>query len=410
MTKHLALLAATSALAIASPSLCSIARDGEDDQGGGGGSAPAKSTMTKAEIDTLLDGTVDDVIPRLAALTPATRKKIAAAEDTRGKRVTLLAEIERLGDEPAVKPEGADNADDNAGDPPADDEHDEYAADQTTANVAAAAPDAVGETDTAAAAQIATGAEPTSTAAAAPAPDAPEAAPDVVRDVRIEGDDRRLTPEYVAELEQRLRDASAVEPVERIRGLVLEAGEPFGIEAEDGEGAADLVQRFLVAADKMRVDLGAKLANALEDVRSTQTKLANARKRNDPGALAKGRDASKARKIGADFSPLEGDDGEQSPLDKIMAGDQALELVFSNGANELLEFAPYDVRGTSFDRHSGGWLLRDPIVLKGSSDDTRVRGVALLAGGKQIAWAPFTESIRVPRNQEVNFDKMIVFK
>ena len=434
--RHLALLAACSSLAIA-PGICSISDDMEP---AGGGSAPAKSTMTKAEIDTLLDGTVDEIIPRLAALTPATRKKIAAAEDTRSKRVTLLAEIERLGDAAAEQPATAEaGAQDPAQtidrqdveqhdgeiDPTAERPRDagdlagEGAGASTSGGPGTVEPAGVGSaaatlfvgTDAnrggiAAASEADRGVDHLATSTIGASGDAA----DVVRDVRIEGDDRQITPEYVAGLEQRLRDASASEPVEQIRGLVLEAGGPFGVTVQDGEGTPDLVQRFLVAAEQMRVDLGGRLANALEDVRTTESKLANARKRNDPGALAKGRGTQKARKVGADFEPLTGDDGQQSPLDKILLGDDALELVFSNGANELVEFAPYEVRGTSFNRVGGGWALREAITLKGVSEDTRVRGVALLHDGKQIAWANFPEPVRVPRGQEVNFDNMILFR
>ena len=433
--RHLALLAATSMLAIA-PGLCSITAEGAEDTGGGG-SAPAKSTMTKAEIDTLLDGTVDDVVPRLAALTPATRKKIAAAEETRGKRTTLLAAIEQLGDAAAVAPAaGEAGAQDPAQtiDRPDRDQHDgemdptagrprdagdlagEGAGASTSGGPGTVEPAAAGSA-AAAGTAIATDANRIAQAEASDADrlvasstDATGDAADVVRDVRIEGDDRPISAEYVAELEQRLRDASASEPVEQIRGLVLEAGGAFGVTVQDGEGTPDLVQRFLVAAEQMRVDLGGRLSNALDDLRTTESKLAQARKRNDPGALAKGRGTAKARKVGPDFEALVGDDGQQSPLDKILLGDDALELVFSNGANELVEFAPYEVRGTSFNRVGGGWSLREAIALKGVSEDTRVRGVALLHDGKQIAWANFPEPVRVPRGQEVNFDNMILFK
>lgn len=441
--RHFALLAACSTLAIA-PGICSISDDMEP---AGGGSAPAKSTMNKAEIDALLDGTVDEIIPRLAALTPATRKKIAAAEDTRGKRVTLLAEIERLGDAAAEHGEApSDSQGDGTGDQGTDAADAATGADgkaqgepAPTAQDPAAAGDVGGEGGGASTSGGPGTVQPAvarsvfgntfvgtdaSRAAAASATEADQGvdrlatstigasgdAPDVVRDVRIEGDDRRITPDYVAGLEQRLRDASASEPVERIRGLVLEAGAPFGVTVQDGEGTPDLVQRFLVAAEQMRVDLGGRLENALEDVRTAESKLANARKRNDPGALAKGRGTQKARAVGSDFKPLTGDDGQQSPLDKILLGDDALELVFSNGANELVEFAPYEVRGTSFNRVGGGWALREAITLKGVSEDTRVRGAALLHDGKQIAWANFPEPVRVPRGQEVNFDNMILFK
>jgi len=415
----LALLAASSMLAISPASICSMAAEGEDGAGGGG-TAPAKSTMTKSEIDTMLDGTVDAVLPKLASLTPATRAKVAAAEKTRGDRVMILAAIERLGDTPAEKPETPDAEGDQQQSEGGDDDQQQSedagkatsgGPGTTPVEAPGSGPDNIPATD---ANRVAASTFSGEAAPGAPlvntSTDAPGDAPDVVRDVRIEGDDREITPEYVADLEKRLRDASASEPIEKIRGLVLEAGAPFGVTVKDGEEAADLVKRFLVAADEMRVDLGARAQNALDDLRDTQSKLANARKRNDPGALARGRGTAKARKVGADFEALVGDDGQQSPLDKILLGDDPLELVFSNGVNELVEFAPFEVRGTSFNRVGGGWMLREGITLKGSGDDTRIRGAALLLDGKQIAWAAFIEPVRVPRNQEVNFDKMILFK
>lgn len=424
--KRLALLGAASMLAIA-PGICSITRDG-DDEGGGGGSAPAKSTMNKAEIDTLLDGPLDTIMPRLAGLTPATRRKIAAAEDTRGGehvRRTLIDAIERLGDAAAVLPDPAEQA-------PADRPED-VQADQAE-QLGASGENAAAEPATTVIEQPATAADP-------PAPSADNRSADANGDAariaalegrleaaelraseatsRAEGLEAELAPhranelergpDYVANLEQRLRDASAVEPVEKVRGLVLEAGGVFGVEAQDGEDTPSLVERFIAKVEAHRVDTAAKLTNAQEDVRELNAKLTRARKKADPGALAKGRESGKPRKVGPDFPALEADNGDQKPLDRIMNGDDALELVFSNGTDELLEFQPYDVRGTSFERHAGGWRLRDPILLKGSSEDTRVRGVALLLHGKQIAWSAFAEAVRVPRNQEVNFDKMISF-
>jgi len=214
--------------------------------------------------------------------------------------------------------------------------------------------------------------------------------------------------DYVANLEKRLADASAVEPLEKVRGLIIDAGSDFAIEPKDGEEVADFFERFAIAAMESKAKLTQERDDAKEDLVQAETKLAAARKKRDPGAIAKGR-SSKPRKLGADFDKPEGGNGDQSELDVIMAGESALELVFSNGTNEIMEFAPYDVRGASFERHAGGWRLRDAINLKGASELTRVRGVALLKDGKQIAWAPFPEVVIVPAHQEVAFDKMIVF-
>lgn len=372
-----------------------------------------KVTMTKAEIDELLEGGVEAATERFAFLSPSTRAKIAEAEMKGQNRTTLLAVLEKLGDAPAEK------VADETGDKPA-------GGDEQKPSEPLQPPADLPPTEDPEASRRRAAPEEPGLAAAEARANAAEARAASLETVAAEAQGRAAALEaelepfknvdlnrqsaQVEALEQRLRDASASEPVERMRGLVLEYGEPFGIAVQDGEPTPELLTRFLVAADKMRVDLGRKVSDLGTDLREANQKLVNARKKNDPGALAKGRATTKSRKLGEDFEPLKGDDGDQSPLDTILAGDDALELVFSDGVNELVEFAPYDVRGTSFVRTGAGWMLSQAITLRGLNDDTRVRGAALLRDGKQVAWSSFIEPVRIPRNQDVNFDRMIAFK
>lgn len=117
----------------------------------------------------------------------------------------------------------------------------------------------------------------------------------------------------------------------------------------------------------------------------------------------KGPKSSKARKV----SPVEAGEGDVAAA---MEAGEELELVFSNGSHEIVEFDPIRVFAPAFHKQGARrYVLRDAILVKGAGEEKRVRGVGLFAGGKQVGWCAFPQPVSVPVGGERKFDRMIVF-
>lgn len=166
-----------------------------------------------------------------------------------------------------------------------------------------------------------------------------------------------------------------------------------------------------VGEAKGNSDDGETIAALEEQVRTLEEDLAAERKNSaavDRGLRAahrKGVKQVKARKLG------ELKDGtDREALIAAMEAGAELEIVFSNGTAELIEFEPVIVSPQAFQRIGRErFNLRDAVLVKGAGKEQRVRGVALLADGKQIAYTAFPNPVSVPVGQQVKFDRMIGF-
>jgi len=143
----------------------------------------------------------------------------------------------------------------------------------------------------------------------------------------------------------------------------------------------------------------------LEEDLATVRKAEAAANRGARMAHRQGKSPGKARKVG------ELKDGtDREALLKAMDDGENLEIVLSTGTAEILEFDPIMVYPQAFRRTGRSRFdLIDAVIVKGAGKEQRVRGVALLAGGKQIAYTAFPNPVKVPVGQQVKFDRMIGF-
>lgn len=92
----------------------------------------------------------------------------------------------------------------------------------------------------------------------------------------------------------------------------------------------------------------------------------------------------------------------------ITEGASLLEIVLSDGAQEIVDFAPYEVRGSNFSKHSMGYLLNVPLFARGASAARTIRGFGLFKDGKQIAFCPHPD-VGIAPESERKFTKAVFF-
>lgn len=199
-----------------------------------------------------------------------------------------------------------------------------------------------------------------------------------------------------------------------LMGLGLDGFEPI-----DGEDPVNAVDRFMLAAGealaakpasedaaaavKRADDLEVKVGQ-LEDANKTLSEdleLARAAFAHAKGeALKVGRKlprSTKARKI----VPME-INRELLAAAMVDALDP-MQIVFSNGATEIIELEPLAVYPPAFRLvQADQYRLIEDVLVKGSRDGTRVRGFGLVVDGKQIAWQAI-EPVDLPAGQERKF-------
>lgn len=187
-----------------------------------------------------------------------------------------------------------------------------------------------------------------------------------------------------------------------------------GVEPLEGERAVHTAMRHLAALaelveaagnsspDEAAAALEEQVRSLTEDLEKAHATIASFDK-SAASKHRKGPKSSKARKV----SPVEPAEGA---LGEAMEAGEELELVFSNGSHEIVEFDPIRVFAPAFQKQGASrFLLRDAILVKGAGEEKRVRGVGLFAGGKQVAWCGFPRAVPVPVGAERKFDRMIVF-
>ena len=173
-----------------------------------------------------------------------------------------------------------------------------------------------------------------------------------------------------------------------------------GSDAQEGATAGELAAIGRADAAEKRVgELEDQVKTLSEDLGNAGLALAKA----TGSALRKTRAlarSSKARKIG----PLKG--GTDREALKLAMDDAVdpMQIVFSNGAAEIIELEPIEAFPPAFRVVQGDqYRLIDDVLVKGTRDGTRVRGIGLvMPDGRQIAYQEI-EPVDLPAGQERKF-------
>lgn len=133
-------------------------------------------------------------------------------------------------------------------------------------------------------------------------------------------------------------------------------------------------------------------------------------------SIARADKSPKPRKIG----PM-GDDnadslaGEklQAAIDEAHANGEPLEIVFSDGKQEITGIPPVIVTGNVWRDHPRGMMLTQAVPVRGPTEPTgvpyAVAGYGLLIDGKQVAYTPRSEPIHVAPGQDIELRDDIWF-
>lgn len=125
------------------------------------------------------------------------------------------------------------------------------------------------------------------------------------------------------------------------------------------------------------------------------------REARSPTPRKVGRPVARFGKPGVAYSP------ELAAI--AIAGEESVEIVFSNGKAEIIDLAPVTARAHAWLQSRGRHMLREAVELEGGDADLEVAGFALLAGGEQVGWCELPEPVRVPKHGRVRLENCIVF-
>lgn len=180
-----------------------------------------------------------------------------------------------------------------------------------------------------------------------------------------------------------------------------------GIAVADDETEVDQAVRLIQVLDDQVAELREGARSASEDLEKLKAEIEKAKAAGRQVGKPKAK-SSRARKLGGGTAAKPFATDREALIEAMGAGEGTLELVFSNGAEEIIELAPLELYPAAFRRVQGDrFKLNQPVLVKGSRDGTRVRGFALVKEGKQLAYEPLPEAVPLPAGQERKFE--IVF-
>lgn len=117
--------------------------------------------------------------------------------------------------------------------------------------------------------------------------------------------------------------------------------------------------------------------------------------------------AAKARKAG----PM--DNPKADELIAAIGEADLVELVFSDGKNELAGVAALEVSGNAWAKVIGGVALRLPeLLVSGAAEGASgwpLKGYALFLDGKQAAWGPRPETLVLGGGRKFNLREDVIF-
>jgi hypothetical protein len=90
-----------------------------------------------------------------------------------------------------------------------------------------------------------------------------------------------------------------------------------------------------------------------------------------------------------------------------------LELVFSDGDNEIVEFPPVKLSGADLGRHGQRYTVTPTISISGPRGEheasIEIAGAALLANGEQIGFSPFDRPLVIEPGEQRAFNQSFLF-
>lgn len=191
----------------------------------------------------------------------------------------------------------------------------------------------------------------------------------------------------------------------------------------DDDGAAALAKRVAdLEADRDRSsDVAAVLQKERDDAVARAEKAEKALK-SVTAKVMRAPSPAKPRKVGAmkDGEAVTDagfdDDGKplralSDALDVAAREGKSIEIVFSDGKQELIQVAPIAVEGPAWiDRMQGKFLL-EPIELAGGGPASfQVTGYGLLIDGKQVAYTERSDPLNVAPGTRITLADDIYFK
>lgn len=174
--------------------------------------------------------------------------------------------------------------------------------------------------------------------------------------------------------------AAAISTIEKLSGNGATAGEIAAIARAE-------------AAEKRVAELEAALEAAGEVPGGAPT----------PAPEPKERPAA-ARDVGPSFGQL-----DAAELGEALDSGEDLELVFSNGEYEIVDFEPVKVTAKDLPIMAGKRQVAQPLFVRGGGNDDRIHGAGLLQGGVQIAYCEFPSPVPIEKGQERRFERAISF-
>lgn len=153
------------------------------------------------------------------------------------------------------------------------------------------------------------------------------------------------------------------------------------------------------ALEAENADLKEKVADLEKQLKAANAATTKAKK----AAVTALPKVTQPRKIG----PMK-DTAELGFLEEFLkADDAAFTVVASDGKKEVIAIAPRAVSGEVWMRRKAGIVLIEPITVMGPNigqPAAIVAGFGLLdEKGTQVAWAPLTQEVRIPPQQEMRF-------
>jgi hypothetical protein len=110
-----------------------------------------------------------------------------------------------------------------------------------------------------------------------------------------------------------------------------------------------------------------------------------------------------------DVGPTFGNASAPELAEILTSGVEDLEIAFSNGEYEIVEFGPNAIGAGDVVFRGNQYHVEPPLYVKGAPQSEAIAGAALLAGGTQVAYKAFDPPIAVEPGSEHKLHRAIVF-
>ncbi|WP_408590083.1 hypothetical protein [Novosphingobium sp.] len=189
--------------------------------------------------------------------------------------------------------------------------------------------------------------------------------------------------------------------------LVLEAALiEAGIEFDKGGDPLVIASDAIKGLKSEAVDLADKLdaaESSLADIAAERDKLQADLEAAARAPQARNGSTTKLRKVAVLDNPK-----PDELLEQIRTAD-LVEIVFSDGKRELPSIAPRVIEGQAWQVNFIGLALNVPELLVEATGPGEIAGYALFLDGKQAAWAPRPDLLRVGPGAKMNLQGDVLF-